>query len=64
MYAGDWIEIKDNYIDNLFNKLILFFKDYCKEFLKENVEEADWNYDEYFINVYKKIKDLNKYWGI
>ena len=30
----------------------------------ENVDDADWNYDEYFINVYNKIVDLKNYWGI
>lgn len=64
MFAGDWIIIEENYIDNLLDKLILFFKDYCKEYLKENIEEADWNYDEYFIKVYHEILDLRNYFGV
>ena len=64
MFAGDWIIIEKDYIDNLFDKLIIFFKDYCKKYLMENVDDADWNYDEYFINVYNKIVDLKNYWGI
>lgn len=64
MFAGDWIIVEENYIDNVLDKLILFFKDYCLQYLKENIEDADWNYDEYFLNVYHKIVDLRNYWGI
>lgn len=64
MYAVDWIIVKDNYIDELFDKLIVFFKDYCREYLHEDVDNADWNYDDYFKNAYKKMKDLNIYWGL
>ena len=38
----------DGYIDNLFDKLIEFFKDYCSEYLKEDVSRAEWDYDDYF----------------
>lgn len=64
MFAGDWIIVEENYIDNLLDKLILFFKDYCKEYLNENVDYADWNYDEYFLNVFREIVDLRNYWGV
>ena len=64
MFAGDWIIVEENYIDKLLDKLILFFKGYCKEYLQENCDEADWNYDEYFLNVYSEIVDLRNYWGV
>ena len=64
LYGGANQAIEKDYIDNLFDKLIIFFKDYCKKYLMENVDDADWNYDEYFINVYNKIVDLKNYWGI
>lgn len=64
MFAGDWIIIDDGYIDNLFDKLIEFFKDYCSEYLKEDVSRAEWDYDDYFRSVYNRIKDLTVYWGI
>ena len=54
----------DGYIDNLFDKLIEFFKDYCTEYLKEDVSRAEWDYDDYFRSVYNQIKDLTVYWGI
>lgn len=55
MFAGDWIIIKDGYIDKLFKKLIEFFEDYCNKFLGEDLEESKWNYDDYFKDVYKKV---------
>ena len=63
MFAGDWIIIKDGYIDKLFKKLIEFFEDYCNKFLGEDLEESKWNYDDYFKDVYKKVKNLDSYFG-
>lgn len=64
MFSGDWIIVKDDYIDNLFKKLKEFFEDYCNKFLNENLEESKWNYDDYFKNVYNKVKDLKAYFGL
>ena len=63
MFAGDWIIIKDGYIDKLFKKLIEFFENYCNKFLGEDLEESKWNYDDYFKDVYKKVKNLDSYFG-
>lgn len=63
MYAGNWIKIKPNYIDNLFDKLIIFFEDYCRIILKENIEESDWNYDDYFKEAFKLFKYPQVYFG-
>lgn len=64
MFAGDWIIIKDGYIDTLFKKLLEFFEDYCEKFISEDLEESKWNYDDYFKNVYKEVKNLNSYLGL
>lgn len=64
MYAGDWIIIKDGYIDDLLKELRKFFTAYCKEIVKENVEDAKWNYDDYFINAFNEMKYPAKYFGI
>lgn len=64
MYAGDWIIVKDKYIEELIKKLKKFFKDYCEKFLDETEEEASWNYDEYFLDAYKKLKNPDEYFGI
>ncbi|MFI3167156.1 MAG: hypothetical protein R3Y32_03460 [Bacillota bacterium] len=61
MFAGDWIVIKDEYIDNIFDSLILFFEDYCRKFLNEDMDDSMWNYDEYFLGAYKEIKNLDVY---
>lgn len=63
MYAGDWIIIKADYIDNLFLKLELFFEDYCKIILGENIDEAEWNYDDYFRKAYTNFIYPDDYFG-
>jgi len=35
MYAGYWIKLDANYIDELFDKLLIFFGDWCKNILGE-----------------------------
>lgn len=57
MFAGDWILLGDNYIEEVLDSLVGFFEDYCHEYLGENVLDADWNYDDYFKEVYRKIKN-------
>ena len=64
MFAGDWIIIKDGYIDDLLKKLRKFFKSYCEEIVKENVEDAKWNYDDYFINAFNEMKYPANYFGV
>ena len=64
MFAGDWIIVKEGYIDKLFKKLIEFFEDYCSIFLNEDLEESRWNYDDYFKDVFKQVKNLNSYYGL
>lgn len=64
MYAGDWIKLKDNYIDEIFDKLIIFFGEYCKNILGEKIQEAEWNYDDYFRDAFKLFQYPLEYWGI
>lgn len=64
MFAGDWIILKKGYIESLISKLFIFFKEYCRVFLKENVDEAYWNYDDFFRNVYEKLKNPSAYLGV
>lgn len=63
MYSADWIKIDLTYIDSIFDKLASFYKNYCSAVLNENVDEAGWNYDDYFKEVFRKIKDLRAYHG-
>ena len=63
-FAGDWIILKDNYLDKVFDKLIGFFEDYCNKVLGEDLEESKWNYDEYFINAYYEMRNPVKYFGL
>lgn len=64
MFAGDWIIIKDNYIDSLLEKLVKFFDDYCVHFLNENIDEADWNYADYFYNAIDEMRFPHEYFGL
>ena len=64
MFAGDWIIIKDDYVDDLLKKLRKFFKSYCKEIVKENVDDAEWNHDDYFINAFNQMKYPAEYFGV
>ena len=56
MFAGGWIILKENYIDSIFDSLIKFFEDYCKQFVKEDIERANWDYDGYFIDAFNQMK--------
>lgn len=61
MFAGDWIIIEENYIDNVLEKINTFFEEYCFNFLGEDIEESKRNYDDYFKNVFKEVKNLDIY---
>ncbi len=64
MFAGDWIILKEDYIDDLLNKLVIFFEEYCLNFLSEDLEESKWNYDDYFLNAAHQMSDPYEYFGI
>lgn len=63
MYSADWMKIDLTYTDSIFDKLISFYRNYCSAVLNENVDEAGWNYDDYFKEVFRKTKDLKAYHG-
>lgn len=64
MFAGDWIIVKDDYIDDLLKKLRKFFKSYCKGIVKENVDESVWNHDDYIIEALKNLSNPREYYGV
>lgn len=64
MFAGDWIIVKDGYIDDLLKKLRKFFQSYCSNIVKENVDDASWNYDDYFIDAFNEMRYPFEYFGI
>lgn len=64
MFAGDWIIIKEGYIDKTLKQLKIFFTDYCKVYLKEDVDNAYWNYDDYFKDAVSQMRYPYDYWDI
>ena len=64
MFAGDWIILKEDYIDDLLNKLVTFFEEYCINYLSEDLEDSNWNYNDYFLNAVHQLSDPCKYFGI
>ena len=64
MFAGDWIIIKEGYIDDLIKKLNKFFKSYCQTYVKENVDNASWDYDDYFEVAFNNLKNPHEYYGV
>lgn len=63
MFAGDWLIIKDGYIDKLLDQLVVFFEDYCHTFLNEDLEDSKWNYDDYFRSAIKTMSHPDEYFG-
>lgn len=64
MFAGGWIILKEKYINDIFDSLTKFFEDFCKQFVKEDIERATWDYDEYFIDAFNQMKYPLQYWGV
>lgn len=44
-----YLKIGDDYIEKMLTDLLPFYEDLCTRFFEENVEEANWNYDDYFL---------------
>lgn len=49
-FALWFIKFPKDFIDDTIKSLINFFDNFCNEILLENVEEAHWNYDGFFLN--------------
>lgn len=48
------IKLDEKYILDTLDNLHLFFDEVCERALKENIQEAYWNYDDYFLNLVNK----------
>lgn len=64
MFAGDWIKIKPNYIDDILKKLVIFFENYCNVYLGEDIEKSNRDYDDYFYCAKKEMQYPEEYLGI
>ena len=62
MFAGDWIIIKNGYIEKVFKKLREFFNHFSKVYLDED-DDSYWNNDEYFYDALAKMSDPSEYFG-
>lgn len=63
MYAGDWLILKEGFLDKSFKKVITFFEQYCEKVLGEDLEESKWNYDDYFKDAVSAMKCPQDYFG-
>ena len=64
MYAPFWLDFPEGFIERILDKLYIFFTDFCSIFLDESADEAEWNNDQYFLRVYKAVRDPCVYYGI
>jgi hypothetical protein len=49
-----YLKIGDEYIESMLEELLSFYEDLCSDFFDEDVEAADWNYDDYFAEKVKQ----------
>lgn len=64
-FALKYVKIHNKIIDELLDGLEAFFKEFCKEVFGEAVEEAWWDYDEFFIEqVNSMIEDFTNPYGL
>ncbi len=63
MFAGDWIIIKDEYIEKVFKKLYEFFNCFSKKYLDED-DDSWWNNDDYFYNALSQMSNPTEYYGL
>lgn len=64
MYAPNWLDFPENFIESTLNQLEVFFDDFCFMFFGESARESDWNNDDYFLNVYDEVCDEGVWLGI
>lgn len=64
MFAADWLIIPHDYIEDTIEKLRKFFKSYCQKFIKENVDDANWDNDDYFETAFNNLKYPREYFGL
>lgn len=51
MYSGDWLKLKEKFIEDILDKLELFSEEFCVLLYHENLDEAKWNSDESLIDI-------------
>lgn len=64
MFAGDWIIVKPDYLEKICGKITRFFEDYAIKAMGEDLENSRWNYDDYFLDAYRQMKNPMKYYGV
>lgn len=63
MFAGDWIIIKEGYIEKVFKKLHEFFNCFSKNYLDES-DDSWWNNDDYFYDALAQMSNPAEYYGL
>ncbi len=63
MFAGDWIIIKEGYIEKAFKKLHEFFNCFSKNYLDE-IDDSWWNNDDYFYDALSQMSNPAEYYGL
>ena len=54
-----YLKVGDEYIEKMLVELLPFYEALCSEFFDENIESAEWNYDDYFAEKVKQaIKEV------
>jgi hypothetical protein len=54
-----YLKIGDDYIEAMLVDLLPFYEALCADFFDEDVEAAEWNYDDYFAEkVQRAIKEI------
>ncbi len=48
-YSLNYVRLSEELIFELLSRLELFFNSLCTDVFKEDIKEAEWNYDDYFI---------------
>lgn len=49
-----YLKVGDEYIEKMLVELLSFYEALCSEFFDEDVESAEWNYDDYFAEKVKQ----------
>lgn len=64
-FALWFVKFPKNYIETTIDKLRTFFDNLCKDVFLEKVDEADWNYDQYFIDKFhERIEEIENPLGL
>ncbi len=64
MFAMDWLNAEEIDIDELLSGIVPFLQDFCKKVLGEDMNQAKWDYDDYFLETKKELEDPMEHFGI